>query len=422
MHDPSAEVATAVRPRFFYGWWLIAVSAIGIMLSAGSVLTFTFGVFILPLSQEFGWSRTQLSLGYSLGALSFGVLQPWIGRLIDRHSSRSVIIPSVALTGLALASLYVLGDSLWQFLLTYAAIGALGAGTGMTGYVKVISNWFDKRRGLALGLTIAGFGVGASVMPSLAHGLIAATDWRTAYLLLGLIVVVVTVPVVGGFLREHPRQMGLAADGAAPAADPAQRRRSEQDLDVRQARRTLRFWLMVVAFFLVSLAIHACIIHLIPILTDRGVSSKTAALAASVLGIALIFARVGTGFLLDKFNAAYVGAGIFVISAGGLVLLLIGMSGGSVYLAVLLVGLAFGAESDVIAYMVSRYFGLSHMSEIYGYFYAIYILGAVLGPLLMGAAYDLRASYASALVTLTVFMLVASAILMRLGTVEPDKL
>ena len=408
--------------KFFYGWLLILISAIGIMLSAGSVLTFTFSVFIIPLSLEFGWSRTELSLGYSLGALCFGMLQPWIGKSIDHFSARKVILPSVVFTGLLLMSLNFLSPNLWHFYLIYGAIGALGAGTGMTAYVTVISHWFDRRRGLALGLTIAGFGLGASIMPSLTHALITAFDWKGAYFFLGIIVITISIPVVGIFLKERPQQMGLLPDG-----DSAAQRAShgsdvaKQGLNVREARRTTTFWLMVAAFFLVSLAIHACIIHLVPIITDRGVAAKTAAFAASLLGFALIFARIGTGYLLDKFNAGFVGASIFAISAIGLLQLSFGSEGYNVYVAVLLIGLAFGAESDIIAYMISRYFGLLHMSEIYGYFYAIYILGAVLGPLLMGAAYDLSGTYQLALMTLTLLVLTAAGLLIRLGFLQQDK-
>ncbi len=422
MQNTKAISIDSASTKLFYGWLLILISAIGIMLSAGSVLTFTFSVFIIPLSLEFGWSRTELSLGYSLGALCFGILQPWIGRLIHRFSARKVILPSVGFTGLLLMSLYFLSANLWHFYLIYAAIGALGAGTGMTAYVKVISHWFDRRRGLALGLTIAGFGLGASIMPSLAHALITTTDWKGAYFFLGVIVIGIAIPVVGIFLKDSPQQMGMLSDGDSPGQRALRgTEATKQGLDVSEARRTVTFWLMVIAFFLVSLAIHACIIHLVPIITDRGVDVKTAVFAASLLGITLIFARVGTGFLLDKFNAAFVGASIFAISAMGLLLLYFSSEVYYVYLAVVLIGLAFGAESDVIAYMVSRYFGLLHMSEIYGYFYAIYILGAVLGPLLMGAAYDLSGSYQSALMILTLLVLTAAGLLIKLGFMRRDK-
>ena len=192
----------------------------------------------------------------------------------------------------------------------------------MTAYVKVISHWFDKRRGLALGLTIAGFGFGVSMMPALAHTLISAADWKSAYFYLGIIVGVFTLPIVGLFLRGSPHQMGLMSDGKVSSDNEAQISvRTTKDLNISQARKTSTFWLMVIAFLLVSLAIHACIIHLVPIITDHGIDARTAALAASTLGVALIFARIGTGFLLDKFNAAFVGASIFAISACGLFLL-----------------------------------------------------------------------------------------------------
>ena len=409
-----------MKTKLFYGWYLVSVSAIGIMFSAGAVLTFTFSVFILPLNQEFGWTRTELSIAYSLGALCFGALQPLVGKIIDRSGARRVILPSVVFVGLLLMSLYFLTANLLHFYLVYAAIGALGAGTGMAAYVNVISHWFDRRRGLALGLTIAGFGLGASMMPYLTHTLITEFGWQGAYLCLGALVMTISIPVVGAFLKESPQQMGLVPDGDDTKPERKQQGEVEeqQSLSLGEVWRTRTFWTMVVAFFCVSLAIHACVLHLVPILSDRGISTETAAYTASLFGIALICARVGTGYLLDKFNAAFVGACIFLASAFGVFLLYAISNNQLVFLAVLLVGLGFGAESDIIAYMVSRYFGLLHISEIYGCFYAVYILGAVIGPLLMGVAFDTAGHYKSALQVFMILMLVAAGLLFRLGSVR----
>ena len=421
MAQPNTSVSGHKPARIFYGWWLVLVSAIGIMLSSGSVLTFTFGVFFLPLNEEFGWSRTQISLGYSLMALAFGLLQPWIGKLIDRYTARKVILPSVVLVGVLLMSLRFLTAELWFFYVVFGVLGALGAGTGMAGYVNVISHWFDRRRGLALGLTIGGFGLGASAMPTLAHRLITELGWRGAYFALGVMVILITVPVVGLFLRETPQQMGLLPDGETVADDVDKALPIEQQgLRFGDVWRTATFWHMVVAFLLISLGIHACLIHLVPIITDSGISAETAALVASSLGITLIAARIGTGYLLDLFNAAFVSACIFVVCSVGIILLCTGNAVTQMYLAALLIGIGFGAESDIIAYMVGRYFGLRHIGELYGYFYGIYILGAVLGPVLMGVAFDTTGSYRVALLTLTAAMLFASALLVRLGFMRRD--
>ena len=391
------------------------------MLSAGSVLTFTFGVFFLPLHEEFGWSRTQISLGYSVMALVYGLLQPWIGKLIDRYSARKVILPSLVFVGVMLMLLYFLPPDLWLFYLVFAVLGAVGAGSGMAGYVNVISHWFDRRRGLALGLTIGGFGLGASAMPTLAHTLITELGWRGAYVALGVIVIAITVPVVGLFLRESPERMGLRPDGdtlsgGVEGAPPEEK----QGQTFSEVRRTSTFWIMVIAFFLISLGIHACLIHLVPIITDNGIAAETAAYVASLLGVTLVVARIGTGYLLDRFNAAYVSAGIFTVSAMGIVLLYAGSGLQQMVIAAVLIGVGFGAESDIIAYMVGRYFGLRHISELYGYFYAIYLLGAVLGPIVMGAAFDANGSYDAALAMLTVAMLIATGMLVRLGIMRRD--
>ena len=211
--------------------------------------------------------------------------------------------------------------------------------------------------------------------------------------------------------------MGLLPDGDTAPVDRGQGQKEEiQGMSFAEVRRSNTFWLMVVTFVFVSLGVHGVTLHLVPIIIDRGIDAGTAALAASMLGVAVVFARIGTGYLLDFFSAAFIGAGIFAISALGLLLLYLGPdSNYLLYPAVLLIGVTLGAETDLIAYMCGRYFGLLHVGEIYAYFFAIYIFGAVVGPLLMGAAFDSYGSYQIALAAITLFMLIAAVLMTRLG-------
>jgi MFS family permease len=156
--------------KIFYGWWVVLAAGIGSFLSYGPVIAFTFGVFIKPLSEEFGWQRADISLGFSLSLLMLSATAPLTGRLVDRVGARAVIVPSVLLFGAGVSCFSVLSGSLWQFYALYLALGVVAVGAATLPYLSVVSHGFDKRRGLALGLAMIGVGLGAFVMPSLAQG------------------------------------------------------------------------------------------------------------------------------------------------------------------------------------------------------------------------------------------------------------
>src|SRR5262245_40927930 len=204
--------------KVFHGWWVVLVAGVGLSLNYGPIIVATFGVFLKPLGQEFGWSRTGISLAFSLGNLMFSGALPLIGRLVDRLGARKVILPSVLIFGLGVMSFYFLSASLWHFYALYLLLGGVSSGTAPA-YSKVIPHWFDQKRGLALGLAMAGISVGGFILPPLAQTLITTVGWRQAYVFLGLLAIGITMPVVGLFLKETPQRMGLWPDGAmvAPA-------------------------------------------------------------------------------------------------------------------------------------------------------------------------------------------------------------
>jgi MFS family permease len=402
--------------KVFYGWWVVLAAGIGLSVHSGPIIVSTFGVFLKPLSQEFGWSRAEVSLAFSLATLVVTGAMPFIGRLVDRLGARRVIVPSALLFGLGLMSLYFLTASLWHYYAISLFMGVVGSGTTPVPYSKVISHWFDKKRGLALALAMTGISLGAFIMPPLAQALITGVGWRQAYGVLGLLTVAGTLPVVGLLLKESPQLMGLAPDGG-PGTDAglAARHGQEQGPSGAEAWHTAPFWLMAGAFFLVSVSFHGFIIHLVPLLTDRGVSPQSAALAMSVAAIGGLVGRLGCGYLLDRVFAPYVAVGFFGGFALGIFLLWSGAVGGWVFVAVVLVGLGVGAELDVMPYMVSRYFGLRAFGEIYSYAFAAFVLGAVIGPLLMGAGFDATGSYRLALGGFVLPPLMAAGLMTQLG-------
>ena len=333
----------------YRGWWVVLVSGIGLMLHYGPIISGTFGVFLKELSQEFGWSRAQISLGYSLSTLVLSAAQPIIGRLLDRFGARRVIVPCLLMFGLGVLSFSFLLPKLWHFYTIYVFIGVAGSGTTPVPFSKVISHWFDRRRGIALALIATGSSLGAFVLPPFAQALIDAVGWRQAYFLLGLLVIAVTVPVVGLFLRDTPQTVGLSPDGdrafKGAASTPAVQ---EQGLSNREAWHTGTFWLIVAAFFLMSVSFHGCLIHLVPMLTDRGVPAQEAALAISLLAVGSMTGRLGAGYLLDRFFGPHIAIALFSLATAGILLLWSGLGGGWAFLAATLLGLGMGAEGDIV--------------------------------------------------------------------------
>jgi MFS family permease len=400
------------RPRFFYGWWIVVVSAIGLGLGYGPIIVYSFGVFIKPLTQELHSNRASISLAFTLANLLQSVSSPLAGRLADRFGARRVILLSTVILALLLVSSHLLSAKLWDLYVFYGLLGFVGSGPAPIPYV--ISRWFDRSRGLALGLTMFGIGSGAILMPALAQRLIAMLGWRSTYMVIGLLVLVVSVPVVAFFLKESPEEMGLLPDGAI-AVQAAEKQNTGEGMAWRDARRSKAFSLMVGAIFLVSASVHGCVLHLVPLLSDQGVSSNRVALATSLLGSALLIGRVGSGYLLDRFFAPRVAMCLFGAAACGIALLRMGAASGLVFLAVFLIGLGMGAEVDVIAYLVSRYFGLRAFGEVYGYAFASYVLAGALGPWLMGLGFDRSGSYGSVLVGFLLATLLAVVLMTRLG-------
>ena len=406
--------ARQTSEKVFHGWWVVLVAGVGLSLSYGPIIVGTFGVFLKPLSQEFGWSRAGISLAFALANLVLSGALPLIGRVVDRLGARKVLLPSALIFGLGVMSFYFLSASLWHFYVLYLLLGVSSGNT--PAYSKVISCWFDHKRGLALGLAMAGIGLGAFIMPPLAQALITGVGWRHAYVLLGLLVIGITIPVVGLFLQETPQRMRLLPDGETVihtrAAKPSGQ---EPGLSCQEAWHTGAFWLMVSAFFLQSVGFHGYFIHLVPLLTDRGVSAQSAALVMSLGAVGGMLGRVGGGYLLDRCFAPYVAVCFFCGSALGLFILWSGAVGGLAFVAAFLGGLGVGAEFDIIAYMVSRYFGLRAFGEIYGYVFAAFTLGGVIGPPLMGIGFDSTGSYSPVLGGFVVTTLMAVGLMTQLG-------
>ena len=388
---------TQQTPKFFYGWFVVGGTVVG-LASGWSALFFTFGAFIQPLEEAFGWQRAQISVGFSIVSLTAVVISPLLGMLVDKYGVRRVLLPSAAMLGLVIASGYSLTANLWHFYLIWFGVAILGAGTSPLTYSRLIVKWFDRRRGLALGLGLAGVGIGSAILPQLVQSVTSVYGWREAYLGLGAIVLLFSLPILFRWVRDDPHELGLEPDGHFSQGGSSEALREIVfGYTARQAARQPAFWLMIGLFAMIGLMTAAIIAHLIPLMIDRGASPAQAATAQSLLGISLIFGRVLAGYLMDRFFAPRVAVLFLLGPLLGLALLATGAAGLPVFVASILIGLATGAEFDVMSYLTSRFFGLRSFGQLYGYFFSVFQLGAAFGPLLMGYAFDHTGEYGSAL-------------------------
>jgi MFS family permease len=403
---------TRRQARFFYGWVVVATSAFGLLFGAFPIVVSCFAIFFKAYIREFHASRAAVSLALTIHNIVATGLATWIGRLTDRYGGRTVILPGLGILGLVLLAAQTIGSNIWQLYIFYALLGAVSGTTTSIPYGVVVSRWFNRRRGLALGLSMVGLGVGAIVVPPVVQSLTAGYGWRSAFAIVGGAILIVPMPVIGLFLKEAPQAMGLLPDGAgsAPAASG-----QPEGLTWREIRNSPTFWLMIVAFVLASAGIAACIVHVAALLSDHGATAATAALAVSVSGLALLVGRAGTGFFLDRFFAPYVAMIILAMAASGIALLWTGATGAPALTGAFLVGLGFGAEVDIIAFLTGRYFGLRAMGTAFGFAFGAFVLSSGLGPLMMGLAFDRTGSYRTPLAGFFFATVIAIALIGRLG-------
>jgi MFS family permease len=229
-------------------------------------------------------------------------------------------------------------------------------------------------------------------------------------------VLTVPLPIVGAFLKDTPAQMELLPDGASPGATPSSQQSGRLDgVRWQEARQSGTFRLLIAIFVLLAASVHACVIHLPQLFRDRGASVEAAAMATSVVGLALLVGRIGCGYFLDRYFGGRVALAICLGAALGIALLWTGGAGGIALAGAFLVGLGMGAEVDIIAFLMSRYFGLKSLGATMGFAFAAFVIAGGLGPLVMGFAFDRTGSYRMPLAAFGVATIIAAMLVTRLG-------
>ncbi len=394
-----------VTGLFANRWWVVVGAFLALIVNQGAITFYAFAIFLKPVSDDLGVSRGTLSSAVGLLLAVFAVFVPVMGGVIDRFGVRTVLMPMIVLVALATAALSQLRASPVVLYPLFALQGLFATCQVPIGYAKVITAWFDRERGLALGIAVAGAGLGVALVPQYVAWLIASHGWRAAYVGLGAGILAIAFVPVALFIREPPH--AKAAPGGAPAV---------AGISAGEAvRHVSPFWTINIAFFLATIAVNGTLAHVVALLTDRGIPAATATNALSIAGLAIIVGRIVSGYCVDRLFAPYVTVAVLCAPIAGIALLLSGAAGVVPFVGTVLCGLGIGAEIDLMAFFVGRYFGLRAFGAIYGLMFATFAIGSGLGSFLMGACFDLAGSYRPMLVGFVAVLVVACLMIARLG-------
>ena len=386
-------------------WWVVLGAALGMIVSNGPIMSFSFGVLIKPIAESLHWSRADVTAGLAISGFTSAFSSPILGRFMDSFGVKPVTLCCVVLFGASVAAVGLVPPTQTSFLLLYAVMGAFSSGIAPLPYAKSLSAAFDARRGLALGVAIGGVGIGVAVVPQYVLYLVEHYGWQGAYVGLGLLHIAIAFPAVALLVREPAPRSQRGADWAA----------SLPGMTLRQAMLTPAFWFITFAFILSSAALVGATTHIVPILTDAGISPGLATSALSVSGIALIVGRVASGWLADKVFAPVITAVFTALPLIGVVLLGTGMGGMMPFVAAFLIGVGVGGELDLMALLISRYFGLRAFGLLYGLLTGLYFLAAHVGPFLIDVVYGMAHSYLWSLAAAAGLLAGACVLILCLG-------
>jgi MFS family permease len=408
----SIEIAQS-RPLFSNRWWIVAASLIGNIVGPGPAVIFTVNVFMVPVTTSLGWSRGMFSAGLLGSAVASPLMTALFGYLMDRYGIRRVALPTTVLYALSLCSLALLSSgSYWLLFPMVACSAGFGACLGPIVYSKSIAAWFDKERGLALGISCCGVGLGTLLLPELGTYFIRSYGWRAGYLAIGIATFVLAFSMVALFVREPPgyvQRMRAMRSHAGQASQPF-------GISTGEAVKTRQFWLLVAIFLLEGTACNGILSgNFVPLLHDRGYSAEAAAALLGVSGLSAMAMRIVVGFGLDVIHGPIFSAIVMLLPALGVGLLLSHAGAPAPLFVAIFLGLAIGAEVDMLGFFVSRYFGRRSFGTLYGLVFAAFTTGVGIGPAFLGFGYDHFKSYDPILELFLALLVISAVLFLPLG-------
>ncbi len=403
----------ADRGEFSLGWTVLFASVLGVACGASPIPFNVIGFTVEPLIEEFGWSRTQILVPITIFGIIASLLAPFFGSLADKYGVRKVALYSLVAFGVSFAMISLtptaaVSSTLYLYYALWVVVGLVGIGSTPVTWSRAINLWFFKNRGLALGILLMGTSLAAIVVPKLAVWAIESYGWRNMFLIVAGLPLVVALPFAYILFREpqpEERPKALSSDSG-----------NLTGVTLGVALKDYRFWLIWLSIAMIAGAFGGAFINMPTMLGDRGLEAQTAASVMGVLGIGIFSGRIITGMLLDRFWAGIVAFPLLCLPAVSCFLLL----GDTITfpmaaLAGFLLGFAAGAESDLIAYLTGRYFGMAHYGKIYGMLYMPFGFFSALSPLIYAYVRDNMGSY-DPILSVAIFIFVfGGGLLLLLG-------
>ena len=364
--------------------------------------SFVYSLFVKPLQETMAWNRGQIMAGYTIFFVTMGIVSPFVGRIVDTYGARRVMPLGALVMGAGFALLSVM-HVLHIFYLGYVLVGVGAAGFASVPCSAIVSNWFKKRRGTAVGLMSSGIGAGGVLMPIVVSHLLDTVGWRGAYFAMAVIVWVAVIPLALIVVRTKPSEMGLYPDGAAEAPVEAAGGRGSprEGIRLKVAVGAAAFWLIAASFVLSAFGRMGALQSQGPNLNDLGFSVATAASALSIIGFGSGIGKFIFGWLCDRMSVKLAGAIGILFQVGGIAVLL-GVNPDSSLVVIwtysLLLGLGAGSWLPVVSMLTSNTFGLAHYGSIFGLISLMLNIGTACGPLAAGLMFDSMGSYQAAFI------------------------
>ena len=412
----------STRAEWRDGWSLVAAAGMGMVVASSPI--FSIGVFFAPLAAEFGWTKAQLAGAATINNAILVSASALVGHLVDRLGARKIALCGILGVSLAMATLSTMNDSVTSYWVRWVIVGMGVSLCSPLVWAKAIVSRFDRSRGLALAVTMSGSTLAGILAPVIVMLVMMHFGWRTAYLALAACMFIISFPMVFAFFYEARGVFRHSkSDASSIASGQSSRPSNSNGVTLRQAIRQPAFWLIAITFFLSGAAAAGVVVHLIPLLLDRGLAPMHAAAAFSLMSLAAVVGRLVTGYFLDRIPAPFIAAAVFSLPVLACVILIAVPSHDAVsLLASVLFGFAVGAELDLTTYITARCFGLSSYGKIYGLIQAAFAAGGAILPPLLGLVADRQGSYRGVIIVLASVFFASAVVLqfLRVPVSAPD--
>lgn len=395
-------------PSFFYGWVIVFVSGLGIFFS-GPGQTYNVSIFINFFIEEFSWSRSLVSLLYSLGSVCAGLAIGIIGKKIDQFGHRKIATFIIILFGAVVFSMSFIINP-WMLFLGFFLIRLFGMGAMVLWPSTLVPKWFEKKRGRALSIMGIGGVAGAALYPLISTWIIDHWGWKAGWQFWIIPLWLIMAPIAWFLIKNDPKEIGLQLDGNLKDEQALQEdheRLAANSLTLSEARRTSAYWLLLFCLFVPSMLLTGITFHVVSIFGSKGLSPTVAATMLSISAIISFPATIFAGYIFDKINARYVLIGTFVLLCFTLLWLQFVDTLAKAIVYAVFQGTVLGLNAIMINIVGPNYFGLLHLGSIRGSVHAVLLYGTAFGPLPIGLAYDYFGGYKEIIWILMVFPVLA---------------